>query len=135
MKHIQRVLKWIAGFLDHVKAIEVSLIAAALWWAFILAMPLNTFETAQAYRAMEGIASEEVWSGIFFVIAILNIYGMLAERYKFRLVSLVLSSGLWVFIAAMFAMGNLATTGTGIYFIVACLNAFVVYKVGEQRGR
>jgi hypothetical protein len=135
MNLLKRVLKWIAKVLDHIKAIELSLIAAALWWSFILAMPIETFSTSVAYKAMAGIASEEVWSGIFLTVALLNIYGLIVEKYLIRTISLVISSGLWVFVSAMFAMSSLATTGTGIYFIVACLNAFVVYKVGEQRGR
>lgn len=98
-------------------------------------IPLDTFGTSSAYDAMGQIASEEVWSLFFFVVACLNAYGMIFERKLVRQMGLVLSNGLWVFVSAMFAISNLATTGTGIYFIVACLNAYVVYKVGEQNGR
>ena len=84
---------------------------------------------------MAAMMCEEVWSGIFFIVAVLNIYGMILERFKVRIVGLILSNGLWIFVSAMFAIGNIATTGTGIYFILACLNTYVIYKVGEQHGR
>lgn len=130
-----KYLKLVTRLFDQVKPIETALIACAMWWAFILIIPLNTFEGGRAYDAMAGIASEEVWSAAFFVVACLNIYGMIFERKMVRQIALVASSGLWVFVSAMFAISDLATTGTGIYFIVACLNAYVVYKVGEQNGR
>lgn len=131
---LPKIFHWIRHVLDQSKAVESAIIAGLLWWAFILALPFDTFDTSIAYRAMSGIAREEVWSGIFFVVAIASLYGMIMEQYSIRVTSLVISTGLWTFIAAMMAMGSLATTGTGIYFIVACLNAFVVYKVGEQRN-
>jgi hypothetical protein len=135
MEKIQRFLHWLRYAASNVKAIETALIASAMWWAFILMVPLETFDSSTSYDAMANIASEEVWSAVFFVVAVLNIYGMIFERKIVRQIALVLSNGLWVFVSAMFAISNLATTGTGIYFIVACLNAFVVYKVGEQNGR
>lgn len=136
MKHLNKLLtNFIKRVFDNTKAIETALIACAMWWAFILGIPLETFDSSNSYKAMAGIAGEEVWSAVFFVVAILNSYGMIFERKLVRQVSLIASAGLWVFVSAMFAISNLATTGTGIYFIVACLNAYVVYKVGEQNGR
>lgn len=135
MNLVKRVLRWIKNVLDNIKAIEVALIAALLWWSFILAMPIDTFHTGLDYKAMKDIASEEVWSAFFFLIAVLNIYGILSERFKLHVFSLCVQAGVWFFVSAMFAMSSLASTGTGIYFIVALLNSFVVYKVGEQRGR
>lgn len=132
----KKISSYLKFALDQIKAIEVAIVGALLWWAFILSVPiLSTFESAKAYKAMSNIASEEVWSGIFLVVAVVNLYGMIFENYKVRQGGLIISTGLWIFIAAMFAVSDMATTNTGIYFIVACLNAFVVYKVGEQHGR
>lgn len=135
MENLTKLVGWAKRALDNVKAIEVALAASAMWWSFILAVPLETFDSSPSYKAMSGIASEEVWSAVFFVVAIGMMYGMIFEQKLVRQVALVASNGLWVFVSAMFAISNLATTGTGIYFIVACLNAYVVYKVGEQNGR
>lgn len=131
-RKIKNIFKLIV---DQIKAVEVAIVSALLWWAFILSVPvLDTFESAKAYQAMANIASEGVWAGIFFVIAVINLYGMIFEKYRIRQGGLIISTGLWLFIAAMFAISDMATTDTGIYFIVACSNAFVVYKVGEQHG-
>lgn len=120
--------------INQVKPIEVALIASAYWWSFILIVPTETFDSAKAYSAMANLAGEEVWSGLFFIVASINLYSMIFERFPLRVIGLIASTGLWAFVATMFAIGDIATTGTGIYFIVACLNAFVVYKVGEQHG-
>lgn len=131
---MKKIMNVIHQAMNQIKAIEAAIVAALLWWSFILAIPYDTFGSSIAYDAMADIASEEVWSGIFFVVALGCLYGMLFERHKVRQISLIVSTGLWAFVAAMFAIGYIATTSTGIYFIVACLNAYVVYKVGEQRG-
>lgn len=131
---IKNLLKETIKALHQIKAIETAIITALLWWAFILFIPLNTFASAKAYSAMAGIASEEVWAVVFFIIAILCLYGMIYDSYRIRQIGLILSTGIWIFIASMFAISDIATTSTGIYFIVACLNAYVVYKVGEQHG-
>lgn len=120
--------------INQVKPIEAAIVASLLWWSFILAVPTSTFDSAKAYSAMSNVAPEEVWSVIFFILAIVNLYGMISEAFQARMLGLICSCGLWAFVATMFAISDIATTGTGIYFIVACLNAFVVYKVGEQRG-
>lgn len=131
----EKIVHYLRYVLDNVKAIEVAIIAALAWWAFILAVPLETFSGTKAYDAMAGIASEEVWAVAFFIVAICNLYGMIADKTKLRMISLIVSNGLWVFVSAMFAISDIATTGTGIYFIVSCLNTYVIYKVGEQNGR
>jgi hypothetical protein len=130
-----KISNFIKYTLEVVKPIETAIIACLVWWSFILILPLDTFGSSKTYQAMAAIAREEVWSAVFFIVAVLNTYGMILERFKVRIVGLVLSNGLWIFVSAMFAIGNIATTGTGIYFIVACLNTYVIYKVGEQHGR
>ncbi|MNJ03798.1 hypothetical protein D3C73_1642680 [compost metagenome] len=76
-----------------------------------------------------------MWAVVFLVVAIFSFVGMIYERKNIRMVGLILGSTLWIFVAAMMAVGNIATTGTGTYFVIFCLNAFVVYKVGEKHGR
>lgn len=84
---------------------------------------------------MAAFASEEVWAAAFFVVACMKFYGMIFDRFYIRMVGLIASAGLWIFVSAMMAVGNIATTGTGVYFIVFCLTTYVIYKVGEQSGR
>lgn len=116
------------------KAIEMAIILALLWWAFILFVPMDTFSSSVAYKAMSSIASEGVWSAIFFVIGVVCLIGVLFEHYHLRQVGFIVATGLWSFIASMFAISYIATTSTGIYFIVASLTAYVVYKGGEEHG-
>jgi hypothetical protein len=132
---MSRVKQWIKLILDDVKPIETCIIALSLWWAFILALPMKTFNTSPSYRIMAHIAPEQVWAGVFMGVTIIMLLGMVYERFYFRMVGLIASAFLWIFLATMFAVGNIATTGTGTYFIVFCLTTYVIYKVGEHHGR
>ena len=120
---------------DQFRVIEVAIVAALIWWAFILIVPIDTFGSAKAYDAMANVAGEEVWSCVFFAVAILNLYSMIMKKFALNIIALLISSGLWMYIATAFAISDIATTSTGIYYILACLNTFVVYKVGEKHGR
>jgi len=134
MPRIKSVLKHLKPWLENVKAIETTLFSLALWWAFILALPTDTFGSSITYNAMARFASEGVWATAFFTVAFMTLFGMIFERFYIRMVGLIASAGLWIFVAAMMAVSNIATTGTGVYFIVFCLTTYVIYKVGEQRG-
>jgi hypothetical protein len=123
---------WIKHLLRQVKAIEAALVALCLWWAFILFMPLNTFSTSSAYLAMSQVAGESVWALFFFLIAFFHGYGIATDNRKIRLPAVMCQLIAWLFVSAMFAIGNLATTATGTYFIISCLSAYVYFKVGEK---
>ncbi len=139
MPRVQQVLhatkSLITRVLDNVKAIECAITALCIWWSFILALPTDTFSTSTAYRAMAHFASEGTWSIVFLIIGLMMFFGMVFERFWIRMVGLVAAAAIWIFVSAMMAVAELATTGTGVYFIVFCLTTYVIYKVGEQRGR
>ena len=129
-----QVKQWFRNTIGDLKIIEIALIALLFWWSFILILPMDTFSSSPSYKAMAGIAPEEVWSVGFFIAAALSFIGMIYERKNIRMVGLIVGSWLWIFVSAMMAIGNVATTATGTYFVIFCLNAFVVYKVGERNG-
>ena len=129
-------IKEILGHLSNqFRVIEVAIIAALLWWAFILIVPVNTFASSDVYNTMANVAREEVWGIFFLAVALLNLYSMIMDKFALNVIALVISSGIWAYIATAFAISDIATTGTGVYYILACLNTFVVYKVGELHGR
>lgn len=129
-------IKDILGHLsEQFRVIEVAVIAALVWWAFILIIPVDTFGSAKEFEAMANVAREEVWAVGFFAVALLNLYSMIMKKFALNVIALLISSGIWVYMATAFAISDIATTSTGIYYILACLNTFVVYKVGERRGR
>lgn len=136
MDIIQKTFKEILGHLSNqFRVIEVAIIAALLWWAFILIIPVNTFASAEVYQTMANVASEGVWASFFLAVALLNLYSMIMNKFALNVITLIISCGIWAYIATAFAMSDIASTGTGVYYILACLNSFVVYKVGEYRGR
>ena len=124
----------IKRFISHFRVIEVALVAALFWWGFILIIPIDTFGSSSVYNSMAEIAGEEVWAFVFIVVAAANLYSLIMKRFFINVVSSIISTGLWFYIATTFAINDVATTGTGIYYILACLNIFVVYKVGEHHG-
>lgn len=131
MSYLKNLLRQIT---DSIKVIEISLIVLSLWWAFILILPLATFDSSPSYAVMVKIAKEEVWALVFFVLAAVKLYALIFDRSRMKIIAYSLSAGIWLFVAAMFAMGNIATTASGTYFIVFCLTSYVCYRAGEQGG-
>jgi hypothetical protein len=134
-------MKNIINQLHKVKAIELSLTLVALWWSIVLGLPYDTFSSSMDYDAMAGMASEGVWSLYFLCLGLVQSYGMFNENivllYKkvnTKRLALLVSTGAWFFVASMFAIGNIATTATGVYFILGCLSAWLYVKVGGNNG-
>lgn len=133
------------------KPIEVTLIALALWWALVLVLPWDVFSNSPSFRTMADLFPETVWACIAFAIGAVNLYGMLFKRFYARVLGLSMASGFWISVSVSLAYSyytdtdaNLfidimkavfSTTGTGTYFIIATVSAWVSRKVAEQHGR
>lgn len=119
-------------FFNHAKSVEAILIGLTLWWSFLLILPTGeaSFST---YHLMTQLMIREVWSGIFFVVAVLTFYGMIQEHKRIRIAAQIVSAGLWLFVAAMFGVsGDPFLCGT--YFCVFLVQVTVLYRVGESNG-
>lgn len=121
------------------KPIEVALIALALWWGIALSLPFDTF-SLYSYSAMAEIAPEWAWALLFYVVSVLQFFGLTYNKYQMKLLSNLISTGLWIFIATMFFVseflvaGGVVTTAFGTYLIVSFINAWVCVRIrGECR--
>lgn len=84
---------------------------------------------------MAGIATENQWGIAMLAIGVIQLLGMVLDNYYLKRSSLLVATGVWFFIAAMFGMGYLFTTATGTYFIIGFLTMWLHTKVGSQYGR
>lgn len=123
------MLKRIKNFL----AVEVATTSIAIWWGIILILPYDTFSEAVAYGAMSTLAPEFVWALVLLLIGFLQLYGIVRDHYSFKRFTLLFATGVWIFIATMFALGSPFNTATGTYVIIGCLTGWLYTKVGEQK--
>ena len=115
-------------------AIHVALVAAMLWWAFILILPAPTFATSKSYVwfATHWPFSEDRWAGMFLLAAVLGIPGFLpfngtlcgVRNIWWRLSSSTFLGMAHGSVAAATLVSNPGSTGPGIYGIMAALAAF-----------
>jgi hypothetical protein len=114
------------------RAVEVATTSLALWWGLILILPFDTFSSSSSYKAMAGIASEPCWGLFMLAIGTAQLFGMILNNYFIKRYSLLLATGIWVFISAMFGLSTFFSTASGTYFIIACLTGWLYMKVGGQ---
>lgn len=108
---------------------EKFLLFAALWWAFIMLLPLDTFGSSVGYDTMEKVASETVWGLFFFALATGHFVGLLTGHKKLIKANCMISVVVWLFVATMLVMSNPLSTGTGMYFLVAYVAASVYSRI------
>lgn len=110
------------------------LVACAAYWALILAWPGDSFMTSLSYRAMDHFADELWWAGAAAILALLPVLAFVARRVWLRLVAMILHVGWWSFIATMIFSSNPASTGWGIYALLAVSAGWVVIRVSWDDG-
>lgn len=115
------------------RAIEVAVTSIAIWWGIILVLPFNTFGISDSYEAMEALAPESFW-GVFMIgMGFSHLLSMTYNLSRLKRFTLLIATGVWIFIASMFAIGNPMNTATGTYAIIGVLTGWLYTKVGEQK--
>lgn len=117
-----------------VEPTEVLLVSCAAYWALILAWPADSFMTSLSYRTMDHIADELWWAGAAAILAALPVIALLAHRVWLRLLAALCHVGWWSFIATMILISNPASTGWGIYALLAFSAVWVVIRVSWDYG-
>lgn len=116
-------------------AIPVGLMANASWWAFVMLHPYAVFESSRNFAALAQMLPEEYWGIVFLSVALVQLYGLISQNYRIRVVAAFLATGLWVTVGSAFIMTNWLTTGTGNYFIWGFLSALSMVLVIYEEAR
>ena len=98
---------------------HIGLVAMMAWWAGLLALPIDTFDSAPGYAAFQRICPDEnYWATGFGITALFGIWGLMTRLNWVRVSSTLLLGINHGMIAILMARGNHVGTGQGIYAII-----------------
>lgn len=83
-----------------------------------LALPVDTFSTAQEYAFMKEHASEEMWAGTFIFTSAVMLGSALARRPREVALAALVCAGIWLMIFASFTASNPASTMIPLTFVL-----------------
>ena len=112
----------------------VSASTAAFAWGFLLILPMHTFASTAAYRAMllTWPHSEEAWGVVCMGLGLFQSFAVAARWKQGRLWALSAAVMLWSFIAAMFWIGNPAGIGWSTYTLFAVFSLLARHSLLGQ---
>lgn len=109
-------------------AINMTLIAIMAWFAFILALPWNTFPTGVGYHLFAALMPEEMWAAAFAIVAAIGVIGLWSKnRNVWTLSAMVLSTAHGT-VALLTLFGNPVGIGSGTYLTLAALGYYLVWR-------
>lgn len=128
IKDTYYLLQRLSGFSFYSALIKIS-------WGITFLYPENTFAAnPNSYTSMVAIASEQQW-GIFLLISgILHLSAIFAYNLKFRIISQIISVGIWLFIATQLWLSNPIGTGKITYTIAAIMDFIVIIYILNFKG-
>jgi hypothetical protein len=104
--------------------IRIKLVAVMAWWCAILGAPFDTLQSSEAYRPFLRFAREEQWSalcGVVFLVGVAGFRWRCMRRFSAQVLSV--SHGT---IAILLVIGNPASTGSGVYALLAASAGYLV---------
>lgn len=109
--------------LKHTSKSDLFLLMISTWWGISLFFNDSLFDQVpEIYESIAAFAGEKIWSMIFFLIAVMNLFGMIFDIGRLRKWTLGSWSLLYAVITAGYLWSNAPlNTGTGIYFSITVL--------------
>lgn len=112
----------------------VSASTAAFAWGPLLMLPMQTFASTTAYRAMLSTwpHSEAAWGVVCMSLGLFQSFAVAVRWRQGRLWALSAAVVLWSFIAAMFWIGNPAGIGWSTYTLFAVFSLLARHSLLGQ---
>src|SRR4051794_3105063 len=79
----------------------------------------DTFSAFSSFKALEAVASRQVWGSSFLLIGIVRLVSVLTGWMTGRLAGAFLGCVIWSFLASLFARNDYRATGVSIYYMFA----------------
>lgn len=111
--------------------LEVFTSVVAVFYGIWLVIPLWDSFSSLSYQAMARLAPEELWGSLICLIGASQLVLMYRhsfhdkENSRARSYISAMATSVWFFVATMFIVSNIATTGVPVYSLIAaasCLN-------------
>ena len=119
--------------LKQITVVEIMLSYISIGWAYVLFTSPNLFDDSATWDKIQSIASYEWVLGIItLVCALVKIVGMLVHNKRLRWLGLLMSTVLWVVIAASFLVADDSfklSTGFIVYSGIAVMSLWTSKEV------
>lgn len=106
--------------------------AALMWGLWLLNPALQTFSMSASFSSMAMLASENVWGFGMIMIGAAQIEAIISYDLDRRKHSSLILSTLWIFITAMLAHANVASTGVAIYGTFAAFTTWSYLRLSQR---
>ena len=124
--------------MKQITVVEIMLTYISIGWAYVLFTSPTLFENGSNWDKVQSIANYEWVLGIItLVCALVKIVGMLLQNRRLRWLGLIMSTVLWIVIAANFLVSEDAfkfTTGFVVYSALSVMSLWTSKEV-MMRGR
>lgn len=119
--------------MKQITVVEIMLTYISLGWAYVLFTSPLLFDNSSNWDKVQSIANYEWVLGIItLVCALVKVVGMLLQNRRLRWLGLIMSTVLWIVIAASFLVADDAfklTTGFVVYSGVAVMSLWTSKEV------
>lgn len=119
--------------MKQITVVEIMLTYISIGWAYVLFTSPSLFENSSNWDKVQSVANYEWILGIItLVCALVKVVGMLLQNKRLRWLGLMMSTVLWIVIAASFLVADdtfKLTTGFVVYSGVAVMSLWTSKEV------
>jgi hypothetical protein len=116
-----------------IELVEIMSGIAALSWGIWLLIPsLDSFQSGRTFEAMAMVAPEWLWGTSMMGVGFFAIQSVLAHNIRLRKMTSLTLSIMWMFITAIFAYSNLASTAAVTYGVFTFFTAWSYLRLSQR---
>ena len=120
---------YFAGTTPSLDFIHAFLVWVIAWWAFVLAMPGDTFATNRIYHLFTAVMAESQWAGALAIVACWGAAGLYFR--PLRIASIHVLCLTHATLAALLFIPNPIGTGSGVYAGLAVAGYYLLWRQGK----
>lgn len=116
-----------------IELVEImSGIAAFSWGLWLINPAFNSFASTKTFDTMAMLAPEWMWGIAMMLIGFFQVESVLSHRLSRRKTTSIILSTMWIFITALFAYANVASTATVIYGTFAFFTIWSYLRLSQR---
>lgn len=116
-------------------AVRCFLAAVLGWWAFVLALPGDTFSTSPSYAWFARLGTERGWAAVAGTASLFCASALFYRATWWRAASSLAAAAVYAVLAYGLWRGNPLSTGTGTYTACAVLCHLLAARNASDAGR
>lgn len=116
-----------------IEMVEIMSGVAAVSWGLWLFNPVvDSFTSTPTFNTMAMLAPEMVWGTAMMIVGFFQIESVISHNLARRKVTSMALSVMWIFITALFAIANIASTAVVIYATFAGFTIWSYLRLSQR---